>query len=298
MTYQFSMKGMVYGGVMFEPDDVFTLTLTCGPLSTTVTPPAVKNITDGLSYYTVTLPDDTYVINTFNLSNPNCALSAILLEPISGGNNTDFLSDDGVTQITATNTSDNITINLPWFQATSQRLYKFRLKGEADGGAFAYTEDFLITVRDCNVSTVSLKDGWNLTTIDIETNSSKEAMNISVADLHEAVDSECPILNYTIWKVMSLGSQVDPSLYSELLDITSDGILSINNFSSPVQQYEIYISATSSPNSTVWSTPTDHVVYLNVSDPPPPPPPPPEPTNDTDPDPTNSTEPTVEDDPP
>ena len=95
---------------------------------------------------------DTYIISNFISSMSICPLqtSSYTINPITGGSNSDFVSNDGVTYVTtsSTGTSSQIVVDVPTITIVV-KSFIFIISATAEGGGSQNTADIYIKYKDC-----------------------------------------------------------------------------------------------------------------------------------------------------
>ena len=91
---------------------------------------------------------------SFVNSNENCPISTYSIEPMEGGVVDDFTVLDG--SIPTIDSASGIVISMPTTQLVNSKIYKFRVKATATGGAVAFTDNIKIKVTKCENAVITV----------------------------------------------------------------------------------------------------------------------------------------------
>ena len=91
---------------------------------------------------------------SFVNSNENCPISTYSIEPMEGGLVDDFTLTDG--SIPTIDSASGIVITMPSTTYGNSKVFKFRVKATATGGAVAYTEDIKVKVSKCENAVITV----------------------------------------------------------------------------------------------------------------------------------------------
>ena len=65
---------------------------------------------------------------------------------------------------------------------------------------------------------------------------------------------------------MSAGVTLQASSYASLLSLDeATGVVTVQDFTQAISAYEIHVQATSSPDNSIWSTNSDHLIHLTIN---------------------------------
>jgi hypothetical protein len=94
-------------------------------------------------------------MSSFVNSNENCPISTYSIEPMEGGVVDDFtVTADG--SIPTIDSASGIVITMPITFLVNSKIFRFRVKATATGGAVAYTDNIKIRFTKCENAVITV----------------------------------------------------------------------------------------------------------------------------------------------